>query len=88
MATMRERFVQTMNFQPANPTFVRNFGAWEETYMLWRAQGWDGRPLDEVFNTDVLLRVEVGYGPAPEYIVRTVTYGKSTLGLSSFGILK
>lgn len=67
MATMRERFIQTMSFQPANPPFVRFFGAWEETQELWRTQGWDGRPLEEIFNLDTLLRVEVYYGPAPDY---------------------
>ncbi len=78
MATMRERFIQTLNFQPASPPFVRNFGAWEETQALWREQGWDGRPLDEVFNTDSLPRVEVYYGPAPDFSNTLVSEDEAT----------
>ncbi|MCL4506167.1 MAG: hypothetical protein M1434_11655 [Chloroflexi bacterium] len=75
---MRERFIQTLNFQPAHPPFVRNFGAWEETQRLWRERGWDGRPLDDIFNTDTLLRVEVGYGPAPEYTHQVLAEDETT----------
>ena len=67
MATARERFIQTLNYQPATPPFVRASGAWEETRSLWRTQGWDGRPLDEMFGTDILLRIDPYYGPAPAF---------------------
>jgi hypothetical protein len=67
MATARERFVQMMNYQPAQPPFVRWGFAWQETQEQWRQQGWDGRPLDEVFGTDPLLRVDPYYGPVPEF---------------------
>jgi len=67
MASPRERFVQTLNFEPAEPPFVLCSGAWQETLDQWRQQGWDGRPLDEVFGTDRLLGVEVYYGPVPNF---------------------
>jgi len=67
MTTPRERFLQTLNFEPANPPFVLSDGAWQETLDLWRQQGWDGRPFHEVFGTDALLPVGVNYGPAPEF---------------------
>ena len=67
MSTQRERFLQTLSFEPADPPFLRASGGWEETQELWRAQGWDGRPLQEVFHTDTVLRVDVPYGPAPGF---------------------
>ena len=67
MVTTRERFLQILSFQPTAPPFVRSGFAWEETLEQWRTQGWDGRPLDEVFGTDPLLRVDVYYGPAPQF---------------------
>jgi Uroporphyrinogen decarboxylase (URO-D) len=84
MITMRERFIQTLNFQPAQPPFMRNFGAWEETQDLWRTQGWDGRPLDEVFGTDTLLRVEVYYGPAPQFAYQLLEEDESTRTFVNF----
>ena len=66
MSTTRERFLQTLDFEPADPP-LRSSGGWPETYDLWRQQGWDGRPLPEIFGTDVLLRVDVSYGLAPEF---------------------
>ena len=67
MMTARERFLRTLDFQPADPPFVRSGFAWQETLDQWRQQGWDGRPLDEIFGTDPLLRVDVYYGPAPQF---------------------
>jgi hypothetical protein len=67
MATPRDRFVQTLHFQPADPPFVLCGGAWDETREQWLTQGWDGRPLHEVFGSDHLLPVEVYYGPAPAF---------------------
>jgi uroporphyrinogen decarboxylase len=83
MDTARERFMRTLDFMVSDPPFVR-FGAeyvWEETIELWRQQGYDGRPLEQVFGTDTLIDLGVNYGPAPEFSrqvlaedVRTVTY--------------
>ena len=61
MMTARERFVRTLDFRSVDPPFVLCSGAWQETRDQWRTQGWDGRPLDEIFGTDVLLPVAVLY---------------------------
>jgi len=67
MTTARERFLRTLNYQPAAPPFVVSDGAWQEALDLWRKQGWDGRPFYQIFGTDLLLPVQVNYGPAPEF---------------------
>ncbi len=79
MHTPRQRFLQTLDFQPADPPFVRpGLGMWEETRTLWLQQGWDGRPLEEVFGTDRLVRVEVYYGPAPDFAYQLVAEDEAT----------
>jgi uroporphyrinogen decarboxylase len=67
MTTARERYLQTVNFQPADPPFVVCSGAWQETREQWATEGWDGRPMHEIFGTDLLLPVAVYYGPAPAF---------------------
>ena len=67
MTAPRECFLQTLNFEPADPPFVRSSSAWPETFNLWMQQGWDGRSLEEIFGLDTFLPVEVYYGPAPEW---------------------
>jgi len=79
MATARERFLQTLSFKPADPPFVRSSFGWQETLKLWRQQGWDGRPFDEIFGTDTILRVDVYYGPAPQFSYRVVEEDEETL---------
>ncbi len=78
MATGRERFLQTLSFQQAEPPFVRCSGAWQETYDLWRRQGWDGRPLDKVFHTDTTIQVGVYYGPVPAFSHQVVEEDERT----------
>ncbi len=78
MATPRERFLQTLSYQCADPPFVRPGGAWEETYTLWRQQGWDGRPLHEVVGTDTDLRVDPYYGPVPNFAYRVLEEDATT----------
>ena len=67
MANARERYIQTLEFQSAEPPFVRPTYGWQETLELWRQQGWDGTPLDQYFDLDTLLWVAPYYGPAPEF---------------------
>ena len=63
----RERFLRTLDLRSADPPFVRLSGAWKETRELWKSQGWDGRPLDEIFHTDKILAAAVYYGPVPRF---------------------
>jgi uroporphyrinogen decarboxylase len=70
--------LQTLNFEQADPPFVRASGAWQETLDLWRKQGWDGRPFDEIFGTDTLVRVDVYYGPAPAFPYQVVEEDERT----------
>lgn len=80
MPTPRERFLQALDFQPADPPFVR-WGAeyaWEETLDLWRQQGWDGRLLEEVFGADRIVRVDPYYGPAPDFAYEVVAEDERT----------
>ena len=78
MATARKRYLQTLNFEPVDPPFVRDRSGWEETLKLWRTQGWDGRPLNEVFGTDLILRVDVYYGPSPEFSYKVLEEDERT----------
>ena len=65
MTTSRARFMQTLDFERADPPWVMLMGGWQETMDLWRTQGWDGRPLEAIFGYDRWLRVDTYYGPAP-----------------------
>ena len=65
--TTRQRFLQTLNFEQPDPPFVRAIGGWQETMDRWRTQGWDGRPLHEVFGTDAMLYMGIPYGPCPTF---------------------
>ena len=63
----RERFLRTFDFQPVEGGFTFFLGAWQQTLDLWKTQGWDGQPIEKVFDIDVLLQVGVYYGPAPAF---------------------
>jgi hypothetical protein len=78
VTTARERFLRTLSFQPADPPFIVCSGAWEETREQWRTQGWDGRPMHEVFGTDLLLPVAVYYGPAPAFAYEVLEEDETT----------
>ncbi len=79
MATMRERFLQTLRFEPADPPFVRaGLGMWQDTAILWRQQRWDGRPLDQVFGTDALVGIGPYYGPAPAFVEEVLAQDATT----------
>ena len=109
-ATPRERFLQTLNFEQADPPFVQAGSAWPETFPVWQEQGWDGRQLDELafdadhrsrvsgwqrqvldraFSTDTVLRVDVNYGPTPEFSYQVVEEDERTrVYVDHEGILK
>ena len=64
----RQRFLDTLKFKPVAKPWLR-WGAflWEETVERWKQEGWDGTPLDDVFDLDRLVRVDPWYGPVPEF---------------------
>jgi uroporphyrinogen decarboxylase len=73
--------MDTLDFKPVQPRWMRTSGAWQETLDVWRTQGYVGQPLDQFFGVDRLMRVDPYYGPAPEFeytVVeedeRTITY--------------
>ncbi len=65
--TPRERYLHTLRFEPVDMPFVRAIGGWAETGERWRREGWDGRPLHEIFGTDLVMGVGVYYGPVPRF---------------------
>jgi len=80
MASSRQRFLQTCDFQAADPPWAR-WGAfvWPETCSVWRTQGykgpelgWHGEGLAERFGLDELLRVDPWYGPVPEFAYEVI----------------
>ena len=88
MATARERFYQTLNFEPADPPVLFWGGEWIATADMWRRQGWDGRPVQEIFGIDTLLAVDVNYGPAPSFSYQVVEEDERTrLYVNHEGIL-
>ena len=64
----RQRFLDTLKFKPVAKPWLR-WGAflWEETIERWKQEGWDGTPLDDLFELDRLVRVDPWYGPVPEF---------------------
>ena len=94
--TSCQRFLQTCQFQPASPPWVR-WGAfvWPETCAVWRSQGydgpelgWHGEGLTERFVLDELSRVDPWYGPVPEFAYEVIEEDDRTkLYVNAEGIL-
>lgn len=80
MTTSRQRFLDTLDFQPVDRPWVR-WGAflWDETVDRWRQEGWDGTPLDDYFELDRLVRVDPWYGPVPEFAREVVAEDAETV---------
>ena len=78
--TSRRRFLDTLDFRPVARPWVR-WGAflWDETVERWKQEGWDGTPLDDLFDLDRLLRVDPWYGPVPEFEYQVVTEDDETV---------
>lgn len=76
--TPRDRYLATFSFQPVDKPFVRAVGGWRETMERWRREGWDGRSLTEIFETDVVLGTGVYYGPVPRYEYQVLQEDDST----------
>lgn len=78
MTTPRERYLQTMAFQTADPPFVTSGWAWSETAEQWRGQGWDGTPLQTLFGTDAYCECAADCGPVPAFTPETVSEDDAT----------
>jgi uroporphyrinogen decarboxylase len=77
MMTSRERFICAMRFESPDVPFVKAVGGWSETGERWRREGWDGRPLHEIFGSDILMGVGVYYGPTPRFEYKLVEEDKT-----------
>ncbi len=68
----RDRYLQTMAFQPASPPFLVAGWIWNETDERWRTEGWDGTPLATYFGTDAYCDVAPDHGPCPPFTYQLV----------------
>lgn len=85
--TARERLLRTLDFQPGHP-FIPDGWAWTETAAIWKTQGWDGRPLHEIFGTDPYADVGPFYGPMPVFTYALIEEDDTTrVYLNHEGIL-
>jgi uroporphyrinogen decarboxylase len=76
--TSRERFLHTVRFETSDKPFVKAAGGWQETRERWQREGWDRRPLHEIFGTDLLLNTGVYYGPVPRFEYKVVDEDETT----------
>ena len=79
MATSRQRFLDTLDFRPVDPVWMRPTYTWVETLDLWRTQGYDGTPLEDLFRVDRIVRVDPWYGPVPEFAYEVVEEDERTV---------
>lgn len=63
----RERYHAVMHFMKPDRPFISGWGMWPETAARWRNEGWDGRPIEEIFPRDTVLGVSVSAGPWPPF---------------------
>jgi len=76
--TTRERFLCTLKFEKPDKPFVKAVGGWLETGERWRKEGWDGKALHEIFDTDLLYNTGVYYGPVPRFEYKVVEEDETT----------
>ena len=96
--TPRERFLATVGFKKPDFPFIRVIGGWSETMERWKKEGWDGRPLGEIFGTETILNAGVYikdktsshyiYGPVPPFSRKVIKQDEHTrLVINEEGIL-
>ncbi len=68
----RERYRAVTHFEKPDRPFLTGWGIWPETAARWRNEGWDGRPLEEIFPRDPVLGIPVSAGPWPPFRKRTI----------------
>jgi uroporphyrinogen decarboxylase len=78
--TSRERFLDILDFKPADPLWVRcALYLWDETIERWREEGWDGTPLETYFGVDNIMRVDPYYGPVPPFAHEVMSEDETTV---------
>jgi len=70
--TSRERFLGTTNYQPVDRIFCYPVWHWPETLERWQQEGWDGSPLEDVFDFDRLLWSGGLFFPFPAFEEKTL----------------
>jgi uroporphyrinogen decarboxylase len=86
METSRLRFLKTLEFEQADPRWVRAYAfIWPETEKIWRTQGyegselgWHGEGIPQKFALDELLRIDPWYGPIPEFEYQLIEEDETT----------
>lgn len=63
----RQRYHAVTHFETPDRPFLSDEGMWPETAERWRREGWDGRPIKEVFSLDPVLGIPVSAGPCPPF---------------------
>jgi uroporphyrinogen decarboxylase len=76
--TSRERFLASLGYGAVDRVFYFPTDGWPETEERWRREGWDGRPLVEVFDTDRLIWCGHLFYPHPPFVEETVAEDETT----------
>jgi len=87
--TPRERYHAITHFEKPDRPWISGEGTWPETEARWRKEGWDGRPIHEIFPHDPMLGVPVSAGPWPPFektVIEETT--ETVLYIDHEGILK
>jgi len=63
----RQRYHAVTHFEKPDRPFISDEGMWPETAERWRREGWDGRPIREMFSLDPVLGVPISAGPCPPF---------------------
>ncbi len=75
----RERYRAVTHFEKPDRPFISDEGMWPETAERWRREGWDGKPIGEIFCLDPILGVPVSAGPCPPFAREVIQDDGETL---------
>ncbi len=68
-----------MHFEKPDRPFISDEGMWPETAERWRREGWDGRPITEIFSLDPVLNISVSAGPCPPFERKVIQESVETI---------